>query len=104
MIKVPGGAEVVSLATRRYRDENNHLPAFMEDLYVKRPGASVAVGALKQEYRGWCAGRDESPLDYQRKVVPFLEQAWKLTRKRVHGGSFVWTGLAQRVNPGEPQT
>jgi putative DNA primase/helicase len=90
--------EAVSLATRRYRDENNHLPAFMEEHYVKRAGAQVQVSALKQEYQGWCALRDEQPLDYQRKLVPFLEQVWKLTRKRVHGGRFVWVDLAPRFD------
>jgi putative DNA primase/helicase len=91
------GPEAVSLATRRYRDDNNHLPAFMEEHYLKRAGARVLVSALKADYQGWCALRDEHPLDYQRKVVPFLEQVWKLAKKRVHGGSYAWVGIASKA-------
>jgi putative DNA primase/helicase len=87
--------DVVSIATRRYRDDNNHLPIFMEEHYVKRAGAELQVGVLKEEYERWCGQRDEEALNYQRKVVPFLEQVWKLTRKRVHGGRFAWVGLTR---------
>lgn len=86
--------EAVSLATRRYRDENNHLPAFVEDQYVKREGTQVTVQALKQDYAGWCLEQGEAALDYQRKVVPFLEQVWKLTRGHTKAG-WVWLGIAQ---------
>ena len=54
--------EAVSLATRRYRDENNHLPAFFEDQYVAAAGARVTASDVQRDYPLAAAGG--KPADY----------------------------------------
>jgi putative DNA primase/helicase len=88
--------EVVGLATRRYRDEHNHLPAFVEAYYELQPGSTVSASTVQEEYAGFCAQRDEVKLDYRTKVVRFLEDALKLTRAKTRQG-VVWQGIRPRT-------
>jgi len=87
--------EAVSIATRQYVEENNHLPAFVRENYVVSPHGMVMVADLQRDYAGFCESRGEPPLDYQRKVVPYL--------KRIVGAELVkskranlWRGVVAR--------
>jgi hypothetical protein len=82
----------VNLATRQYRDEYNHLPAFVEEYYVLDPSAAVMASTLQEDYAGFCTQRDEPKLDYRTKVARFLESALKLTRTKTRHG-VVWRGI-----------
>src|SRR5262249_1708373 len=87
---------VVNMATRRYRDEHNHLPAFVEAYYELQPGAMVPAATIQDDYAGFCTQRDEPKMDYRTKVVRFPEDALKLTRTRTRHG-VVWQGIRPRV-------
>jgi putative DNA primase/helicase len=84
----------VNLATRQYRDEQNHLPAFFEQFYTLAPGGTVPGAQLQQDYAGFCAQRGEVQLNYQRKVVQYLRGVQKLEHKRTKHGA-MWCGLAR---------
>jgi putative DNA primase/helicase len=87
---------VVSMATRRYRDEHNHLPAFVEAYYHLQPGAAVPASTVQDDYAGFCTQREEPKLDYRTKVVRFLEDALKLSRAKTRQG-MVWQGIRPRL-------
>jgi putative DNA primase/helicase len=87
----------VEYATREYVDEQNHLPAFVEEHYMIVPSGEgmVASAALQQDYAGFCHARGEMPLDYQRKVVKYLRDVLKLKLIKTKHGN-VWTGITPR--------
>jgi len=94
----------VSLATRRYRDEQNHLPAFIEETYLLDPTGQIGSKQIQADYRGFCAQREEPPLEWREKVVPYLRDVRKLTSSHKKTGT-VWQGLVPRQSvdePGEP--
>ncbi len=86
----------VELATRRYRDENNHLPVFVDEYYELRAGAAVSVADLQRDYAAFCSERGEPQLDYQRKVVRYLRDGLKLSLNRTNK-TRTWSGLRPRT-------
>jgi putative DNA primase/helicase len=87
----------VELATRRYRDEQNHLPAFVEEFYTLVLGDMVAVSTLQQDYASFCTTRGEPQLSYQHKLRPYLRDVLKLEITHTRKGSVI-SGLAPRPN------
>jgi putative DNA primase/helicase len=85
----------VEYATREYVDEQNHLPAFVQEHYRLDPAGLVASAMLQQDYAGFCHARGETPLDYQRKVTKYLRNILKLALIKTKAGN-VWRGIAPK--------
>ena len=86
--------ETVNIATRQYLDDQNHLPAFVDEYYESKVGGTVAGGVLLSEYAGFCHQRGE-PQVSSRKVAQYLRDVLKLKYLHTKKGS-VWVGLASR--------
>jgi putative DNA primase/helicase len=86
--------ETVNLATRQYRDDQNHLPAFVNECYELKAGGTVSGAALVSEYVDFCHRRGEPQVGI-RKVAQYLRHVRKLENRHVKAGS-VWVGLAAR--------
>jgi putative DNA primase/helicase len=92
----------VSLATRRYRDEQNHLPAWIEETYQLDPQGTLRAAQMQADYSGFCTQRSEAVMPWKTKVVPYLRGVRKLTQDRSKTGA-IWRGLRPRQveDPGE---
>jgi putative DNA primase/helicase len=89
----------VSLATREYVEEQNHLPAFLRDCYYPDSQGEVSGADLQQEYAGWCVQNGVDQMRWQTQVVPFLKSA-KLKHERTKHGK-LWIGL-RKIDPSLP--
>jgi putative DNA primase/helicase len=93
----------VNLATRQYRDEQNHLPAFVDETYTLNPDGMIPAKTLQAEYAGFCEQRGEPAMSYQRKVTKYLRDGLQLRLIHTRAGN-VWAGLAPRLRGGERAT
>lgn len=80
----------VRVATDSYRQESDHLPAFLEEVCVVQPFAKVEKGAAFRAYTDWCERSGEAPM-------PKLElgrrfKALGVTDEKSHGRRY-WTGI-----------
>jgi putative DNA primase/helicase len=85
----------VAVATRRYRDENNHLPAFVEETYMLTPDGTVTVADLQRDYAGFCERRGETALAYKQKMIPYLRDVLGLEPSKTKVAR-LWRGIASR--------
>jgi putative DNA primase/helicase len=91
----------VNLATRRYRDEQNHLPAFFEETYRLDLQGTMRASQIQSDYAGFCASRGEPQMAWKEKVVPYLRDGRKLTSSHKKTGT-VWQGLVPRQSVDAP--
>jgi putative DNA primase/helicase len=89
--------ETVQVATESYREESDHMPAFMEECCVQAAIAKVEKGTLFTEYTGWCQRNAEAPM-------PKLElgrrlKALGITDEKSNGRRF-WKGIGLVVKDG----
>jgi putative DNA primase/helicase len=88
-----GGLEppkAVKVATKAYREESDHLPAFLEECCVQQPYARVEKGTAFLEYTRWCEHNAETSMP-----KPELGQRFKAlgVGEQKSNGKWFWTGL-----------
>jgi len=86
--------EVVSAATRQYRDEQSAVKVFMEDCTESVPGHSVLLSRLHAEYLKWSKANREKSLTNKR-LLKELEQSGYQTLKGMRGITVLDVALSE---------
>lgn len=84
--------ELVTAATREYRDEMDVIGAFLEERCVQKAGASVKSGELFEAFRSWCEATGEYAGNNKTFSLRLQERGFE-KRKRSDGMRFFGLGL-----------
>jgi len=87
----------VSDATARYRQEQDALGRFLDEMYVRQEGAVVPKGPFYSDYAAWCKASGEIPAS-QRVVSERMTERGLGARRDKHGR--YWLG----IKPAAPET
>lgn len=90
----------VKRATGDYRAEMDVIAAFIQDCCVLGDTHEVSSKALYEEYTGWCAQMDETPVT-RKALATVLKERGCISGHNRSGG--VWCGIALREDETAPQ-
>jgi putative DNA primase/helicase len=88
----------VARATEEYKEESDLLADFLEELYIKSPGAWEPARAVFSNYQHHSNANSGTPLSRPAFTRRMEAKGFKKTR-RGHDRTWVWEGLKLRIDP-----
>jgi putative DNA primase/helicase len=88
--------EAVTIATTRYRHEQDILGDFLEDCCLLEPLATISKADLKEEYQRWCQDNSIEPVTQRTFRARLIEKG--ITEGRSSDGKTrIWRGIRLRT-------
>lgn len=81
-------------ASASFRATQDIVGQFLQDRCVVEDGKSIEALEFRRAFETWCAERDLSPMDWQSRVAPYLQERGLESRKYGKANRAHWFGVA----------